>query len=85
MKLQEAIFRVRLRSEAEAVLLNLPPEMGLEVYDGMVADDLEEWSEDTFIDWCDYIQAKYETKGCLARELYRAISKVMGEYAKLLE
>jgi hypothetical protein len=85
MKIQEAIVRVRLRSESEAVALDLPPEMGVEVYDGIVADDVNGWSEDVFVGWCADIEAKYGVEWGEWRELYGSISKIMGEYAPLIE
>lgn len=77
----ELVNRCRLMCGAEAELANLPYELGIEIHDGIVRDDVERWSEEQYLNWCkelDHKWAQYEQSQLT--ELYLSISKLMGDY-----
>ncbi|AFZ11351.1 hypothetical protein Cri9333_0376 [Crinalium epipsammum PCC 9333] len=61
MEIPEIVCRCRLACGAEAVAFGLPESAGLEIYDGQVADDLNNWDEPTFEVWCNAIIDKYSS------------------------
>lgn len=84
MNIEQAITRSLLRSQAEAVALNLPQELADDIYIGIVASDTESWDDRTFIDWTILIEQKYSLSWKQWKDLYRAISIIMSEFGEKL-
>jgi len=87
MHIEEYIARTRAACEAEAVAHGLPPEAGADIYDACVADDLDGWDEQTFLNWTQWLERKYpQPAGSrLLNEAYLAICNVMGSYGQMGE
>ena len=84
MNIEQAITRSLLRSQAEAVALNLPQELADDIYIGIVASDTESWDDRTFIDWTILTEQKYSLSWKQWKDLYRAISIIMSEFGEKL-
>ena len=83
----EIILHCLLACEQEAIARDFTKELGHDIYNGCIQDDLEEWDEDRFIAWTDSLLASHQAKH---REqevigLYDEINQIMGKYGKLLK
>lgn len=84
MQLEEVITRCKLACEAEAVASGFPASAGSEIYDGCVADDLEGWTDDQYLQWVKTIVDKYGKSEDL-RRLYLKVCNIMADYTPMLK
>lgn len=84
MDIKQAIVSCRLRAQAEAVALNLPQELANDVYDGIVADDIQNWTKEEYISWCKLIELKYNLNWSEWKDLYISVSQIMSEFGSKL-
>ena len=85
--IQDAMILCPLACEAEAVADGLPPELGREIYEGCVRDDLEEWTQEYFLAWARDLDRRYLVDGKTQRDLtnlYGKISKIISAYGDRL-
>ena len=74
----ELVNRCRLMYGAEA---ELPYELGIEIHDGIVRDDVERQSKEQYLNWCKVLDVKWaQYEQSQLTELYLSISKLMGDY-----
>jgi len=89
LSIEQVMTYCRLTCGSEAVAHGFPPEAGHDTYDGCVADDIEGWDEQTFLDWTHKMDEKYGTSDLPGinslMKLYGDCSKIMGRYGGMLK
>jgi hypothetical protein len=85
MEIEAAIAGSRLRAEAEAVSLNLPQSLALDIWEGILQDDNNDWSDREYLEWTKTIEAKYSLDWEQWKDLYREVSLVMSEFGDKLD
>lgn len=77
----QVVIRCREAAGAEAIAWGYPSQLGFDVFDGTVVDDLESWDETQFAKWCREIDSKYPMIPTdKIMEFYVRVSELMGEY-----
>lgn len=76
--------RIVLRVEAEAVSMDLPRELALDIYRGILADDIEDWDENKFLAWTYWMEEKHQLGWDDWYLLYGQVSDILIEFSDLL-
>lgn len=87
-KLQDVMERCALACEQESVAQGFSPQLGRDIYNGCLADDLDNWSDEHFTIWIKRMEAKYLPVGIdkdTFMGLYGKCSEIMASYAPVIE
>jgi hypothetical protein len=69
----------------EAVALDLPPEAGYVIHDGIVDDELFNWTEEQFLHWCNALVLYFGVHNeDSLNTLYRACIDLMESYGEMM-
>lgn len=88
LRFEEVVQRTRLACGAEAIAQGFPESAGYDIFDGILADDLTDWTEQQFLNWTEMIDHKYssmESGTSTLMKLYASCSEIMADYARLLK
>lgn len=83
--LAEVLARCQVACEAESVSRGFTPELGREIYQGCIADDLEGWDDDQSFIWYEGMLGRHSIDPDVFIPLYHAICEIMGSYAPMLK
>ncbi|MGL5076805.1 MAG: hypothetical protein ACRDBG_13410 [Waterburya sp.] len=78
--IQRMVSRASLRCQSEAVAMGFEPEHGLHILQGCIEDDINRWSSEQYIEWCELTDKTFGRCDWLG--LYREVSRILGEIAK---
>ena len=77
----QLLVRCKEASGAEAVAWGLPNQLGKDIFDGTMADDLENWDKQQFMSWCKELDSKYpDISTDTITKFYVRVSELMKEY-----
>jgi hypothetical protein len=85
-KIQDISTRCILMCGQEAIVMGLPKEAGYAIHEGLVADNIDNWSEDQFMSWTEALAETFGLENELKLiDLYNECGEILERYGMLIE